>query len=102
MYIMKEKASSALLIRVAPDSGFNLIGKKAIFQTVRGDLRLEGISAFRSGRRRRIAPGTQSKRPGFVPRSTQSLPPAGPQDLFSAVGLRSLVHADVLIPDDER
>jgi len=48
------------------------------------NLRLEGASAFRSGRRRRIAPGTQSKRPGFVPRSTQSLPPAGPQDSFSA------------------
>ncbi len=32
MYIMKEYASSALLIRFAPDSGFNLIGIKAIFQ----------------------------------------------------------------------
>ena len=36
MYIMKEKASSALLIRLAPDSGFNLIKIKAIFQNYRG------------------------------------------------------------------
>jgi hypothetical protein len=56
------------------------------------NLRLEGTSAFRSSRIVRIAPGTQSKRPGFVPRSTQSLPPAGPQDSFSgaAAALSSL------------
>jgi hypothetical protein len=48
------------LIRIVPDSGFNLIGIKVISQTIRlvaKNLRLEGTSAFRSRRRRMIAPG---------------------------------------------
>ena len=56
------------------------------------NLRLAGLPAFRSGRRRRIAPGTQSKRPGFVPRSTQSLPPAVLRDSFWARVRAGMCH----------
>ena len=73
--------------RISVVGAFNPISTRLWFQSHRDkshfpnrpmvakNLRLEGTSALRSGRRSRIAPGTQSKRSGFVPRSTQSLPP---------------------------
>ena len=75
--------------RISVVGAFNPIGARLWFQSHRDkshfpncpmggeNLRLEGTSALRSGRRRRIAPGTQSKRFGFVPRGTQSFAPAG-------------------------
>ena len=75
--------------RISVVGAFNPIGARLWFQSHRDkshfpncpmvakNLRLEGTSALRSGRRRRIPPGTQSKRFGFVPRGTQSFPPAG-------------------------
>jgi hypothetical protein len=86
--------------RISIVGAFNPIGARLWFQSHRDkshfpncpmvakNLRLERTSARRSSRRRRIAPGTQSKHSGFVPRGTQSLPPAGPQDSFSsAIGV---------------
>jgi hypothetical protein len=59
------------LIRFAPDSGFNLIGIKAIFQNhpvVAKNLRLEGTSAFRSpSASHDRPPGIQSNAGTFVP-----------------------------------
>jgi hypothetical protein len=68
--------------RISVVGAFNPIGARLWFQSHRDkshfpncpmvakNLRLEGTSALRSGRRRRIAPGTQSKHSGFVPRGT--------------------------------
>src|SRR6266481_7930364 len=87
MYIMKEYASSALLIRFAPDSGFNLIGIKAIFQNypvVAKNLRLEGTSASDPRRRRLIAlRGLNRTRAHSFPQ-IQALPPAESQGSFRA------------------
>jgi hypothetical protein len=83
--------------RISIVGAFNPISARLWFQFHRDEshfprcpmvaknLRLEGTSALRSGPRRRIAPRTQSKRSGFVPRGTQSLPPAGRQDSFSGL-----------------
>ena len=83
--------------RISVVGAFNPIGARLWFQSHRDKshfpncpmvakkLRLEGTSALRSGRLRRIPPGTQSRCSGFVPRGTQSLPPASPRDSFSAL-----------------
>ena len=64
--------------RISVVGAFNPIGARLWFQSHRDkshfpncpmvakNLRLEGTSALRSGRRRRIAPGTQSRCSGFV------------------------------------
>ena len=84
--------------RISVVGAFNPIGARLWFQSHRDkshfpncpmvakNLRLEGTSALRSGRRRRIAPRTQSKRCGFVPQGTQSLPPCQPSGLVFRLG----------------
>ncbi len=86
--------------RISVVGAFNPIGARLWFQSHRDkshfpncpmggekNLRLEGTSALRSDRRRRIAPGAQSKRFGFVPRGTQSFPPAGDPGVTAPPGL---------------
>ena len=86
--------------RISVVGAFNPIGARLWFQSHRDkshfpncpmggekNLRLEGTSALRSDRRRRIAPGAQSKRFGFVPRGTQSFPPAGVPGVTAPPGL---------------